>query len=330
MKILIAHQAKIPVTTYGGTERIIWWLGKELVRLGHQVTYLVKQGSTCSFANILIINSEKILNDQIPKEMDLIHCFFQPKELADKPYLVTNQGNVPDHDKLKPLDHNTVFVSQNHAQRHQAECFVYNGIDIEDYGNPELTVKRNYFHFLAKASWKAKNLNGAINITRSTNQTIHVIGGNRLSSKIKLAYRSDPRIKFHGMIGGSQKNLILNHSKGLIFPVVWNEPFGIAMIESLYFGCPVFGTPYGSLPEIINEAVGFLSNSYRELSDSLIGSNYSVNDCHNHVLQKFTTKIMVNNYLELYEKVLSGEKLNQVQPSAGNTFNEDIDCQIAQ
>ena len=39
----------------------------------------------------------------------------------------------------------------------------------------------------------------------------------------------------------------------------WHEPFGIALIEALYFGCPVFGTPYGSLPEIVEEGVqGFL------------------------------------------------------------------------
>ncbi|MEF9931013.1 MAG: glycosyltransferase, partial [Bacteroidales bacterium] len=53
------------------------------------------------------------------------------------------------------------------------------------------------------------------------------------------------------MIGGEQKLNILKESKGLIFPVIWNEPFGLAITESLYCGAPVFGTPYGSLPELI-------------------------------------------------------------------------------
>ena len=41
MHILIVNRSKIPVSAYGGAERIIWWLGKALVQMGHQVTYLV-------------------------------------------------------------------------------------------------------------------------------------------------------------------------------------------------------------------------------------------------------------------------------------------------
>ena len=40
---------------------------------------------------------------------------------------------------------------------------------------------------------------------------------------------------------------------------------GLALIESLYFGNPVFGTPFGSLPEIVSGEVGFLSKSRNEL-----------------------------------------------------------------
>ena len=41
MHILIASKTQIPVVTYGGTERVIWDLGRGLVELGHRVTYLV-------------------------------------------------------------------------------------------------------------------------------------------------------------------------------------------------------------------------------------------------------------------------------------------------
>ncbi len=303
----------------------MWWLGKELARRGHDVTYLVDQGSSCPFATILDFNSNKPIDSQIPAETDIVHLFFQPKEALEKPYLVTNQGNVPDGDKIEPLDQNTVFVSQNHAERHQGQCFVYNGIDLEDYGSPQLEVERSYFHFLAKASWKAKNLNDAIKIAHHAGQQIQVVGGNRLTSKISLIDKLNPRIKFHGMIGGQKKNEILNHSKGLIFPVLWHEPFGIALIESLYFGCPVFGTPYGSLPEIIiNENVGVLSNSQRELSESLLSHKFSSKDCQNHVIENFTHQTMVNRYLELYERVIAGEQLNELQPSALGTLNENF------
>ena len=300
----------------------MWWLGKKLVRLGHRVTYLVDRGSTCPFAKIIEWNYEKKINDQIPGDIDLVHLFFQPEEPIEKPYLVTNQGNVPDKDKLKPLDQNTVFVSKNHAKRHQSSCYVYNGIDTEDYGTPDLENNREYFHFLGKANWRAKNLNGAIQIARNADQQLHVLGGRRFNLKLKPKHLFDQRIKFHGMIGGQQKIKILSHSKGLIFPVLWNEPFGIAIIESLYFGCPVFGTTYGSLPELINNKVGFLSNSLAELSDALNDRKFSPVDCQNLVLEKFTSSVMTRNYLELYERVLSGEQLNENRPSAVGTRDE--------
>lgn len=320
MKILIAHHTKIPVTTYGGTERIMWWLGKELNKLGNKVSYLVNRGSTCPFANILEYDPQKAINNQIPDEVDLIHFFFQPNCSVNKPHLVTNQGNVPDADKLRPFDRNTVFVSKNHAERHQSNCFVYNGIDTDDYGTPNLELKREYYHFLAKASWRAKNLGGAIDIVERTNDKLHVLGGNRLNIKFKRLFNK--RITFHGMIGGSKKNKILNLSKGLIFPVLWNEPFGIAIIESLYFGCPVFGTKYGSLPEIVSDEVGFLSNSEEELAKAVEEIQFSPKICQQHVIRNFTSEAMTKNYLELYEIILSGKSLNEVPPSASSTSNE--------
>jgi hypothetical protein len=55
MHILFVNHAPIPVFAYGGTERVIWDLGKSLVGLGHRVSYLVPQGSHCDFAQVLAI-----------------------------------------------------------------------------------------------------------------------------------------------------------------------------------------------------------------------------------------------------------------------------------
>ncbi len=56
MKILIVCKDVIPVTLYGGVERIAWYLGRELVNIGHEVTYLVKAGSKSDFATIRILD----------------------------------------------------------------------------------------------------------------------------------------------------------------------------------------------------------------------------------------------------------------------------------
>jgi hypothetical protein len=70
------------------------------------------------------------------------------------------------------------------------------------------------------------------------------------------------------MVGGQVKLDLLQGSRGLIFPVLWHEPFGLAVIESLYFGCPVYATPYGALPELVPPACGVLSAGRGELADS--------------------------------------------------------------
>ena len=313
MNILIEHNGVIPALKYGGTERAIWYLGKELTKMGHHVTYLVNKGSSCDFAPIIFYDKEKTLRKQIPPSIDIIHFLSKNSEPIDKPYIVTIQGNVNDH---REFDINTVFVSKDHAARFGSISFVYNGMDWDDYGKPDLNNKRNYFHFLGDAAWRLKNVKGAIDIINATkNERLKVLGGTRLNFNMGFRFTISPRVKFYGMVGGEEKNRLLQGSKGLIFPVKWSEPFGIALIESLYFGCPVFGTPYGSLPEIINKEVGFLCNSKDRLAEEVQNvDSYSRQTCHEYARDIFNSKLMAEAYLKKYEMVLNGEQLNRVPP----------------
>ena len=79
MNILIANMSPIPVYAYGGTERVIWDLAKELVKLGHQVTFLVPKGSHCDFAKVIEMNPALTIAQQIPDYIDVAHLQFQPK-----------------------------------------------------------------------------------------------------------------------------------------------------------------------------------------------------------------------------------------------------------
>ncbi len=313
MNILIEYAGIIPAIKYGGTERAIWYLGKELTKMGHHVTYLVLKGSSCDFASILFYDREKTLAEQIPPSTDIIHFLSKNAEQIEKPYIVTIQGNVNDQ---REFDINTVFVSKDHASRFGSDSYVYNGMDWDDYGKPDLFNKRNYFHFLGDAAWRLKNVQGAIDVIKGTKkEKLKVLGGTRLNLNMGFRFTISPRIHFCGMVGGEKKNQLLQGSKGLIFPVKWSEPFGIALTESLYFGCPVFGTPYGSLPEIINEQVGFLSNSKERLSEAVENvDHYSRVTCHEYARDIFNSKKMAEQYLKKYWLVLNGEQLNRLPP----------------
>ncbi|MEO6732670.1 MAG: glycosyltransferase [Ferruginibacter sp.] len=312
MHILIVNNSFIPALRYGGTERMIWWLGKMLVKSGHQVSYLVAKGSYCPFADVYELNPAVPFNSQVPVSADVVHLLSGNNEIPDKPYVITMQGNL---NEAIELDRNTVFVSRNHAYRYGSESFVYNCLDVEDYGKPDLASKRNYIHFLADAAWRIKNVKGAIKIAKEAAVPLQVIGGVRFNINMGIRLTFDLNARFHGMKGGDEKIKIINGSKGLLFPVLWNEPFGIALIESLYFGCPVIGTPYGSLTELIPKEVGFLSAKKDELVTAVKNiDSYNRTACHQYVMDNFTADKMTLQYLALYEKVINGEYLNQTPP----------------
>lgn len=313
MNILIADSGIIPAKKYGGTERVIWYLGKELVRMGHKITFLVRRGSVCDFAEVLFLDHKRKLTEQIPASTDIVHFNFVPEEPIEKPYLITNHGNCND---FRKFDLNTVFVSKDHARRFGSDSFVYNGLDWADYGKPDLDGRRDYFHFLGKAAWRVKNVKGAIDVIKAAKaEKLMVLGGHRLNLKMGFRLTLSSKVSFRGMVGGDEKNMLLQKSKGLIFPVRWHEPFGLALIESLYFGCPVFGTPYGSLPEIVIPEVGFLSCRTSELAGAILNvGNYSAKTCQEYVADQFNSRKMAEAYLEKYGRVLNGIRLNERPP----------------
>jgi glycosyltransferase involved in cell wall biosynthesis len=314
MKVTIVHDAKIPVTHYGGIERVIWYLGKGLAALGHEVTYVVPLGSVCPFARVLPYDAALPIEPQVPPDSDIVHVHFFPNATLSKPFLMTVHGISDRFDLDFPI--NTVFISQQQAAANGAQAVVYHGLDWDDYGkNPALDNPRRYVHFLAKAAWRLKNVRGAIGIARKAREKLYVMGGNRLNFKMGFRLTLDPNVRFFGMVGGAQKNALLASSKALIFPVRGHEAFGLALIESLYFGCPVLGTPYGSLPELITADYGTLSTRADDLAYALRHiDDFDRVKCHQYATEQFDHLTMAKNYLHYYEKIANGENINTQKP----------------
>ncbi|MFD0795000.1 glycosyltransferase [Mucilaginibacter litoreus] len=313
MNILIVSNNQIPVTKYGGTERIIWWLGRELDRIGHKVTYLVNQGSYCPFAKVIERDYNRDVAEQVPDDTDIVHFQYPVEGFGKKPFISTIHVNPPVGTQMHE---NSVFVSSNHAQRHGAVAYVHNSIDLADYPIPDLNKQRNHTHFLAKAAWRVKNVRGAIDVATKSHNKLIVLGGNRLNIKMGFRFTPNLNVRFKGMVDDRQKAVVMNASKALLFPVLWHEPFGIAIIESLYYGCPVFGTPYGALPELVPTGLGLLSDSRSALVNGLQNADaYDNQLCHQYAADNFNIGRMTLQYLDMYERVLNGEKLNAVKPA---------------
>lgn len=313
MKIALVINAVLPIRLYGGTERVIYSLGRELFRAGHQVTFIAAKGTVCDFARVVEIAPDRSIASQIPSDIDIVH--FQDgvplryETECGKPHIVTYHGNSVTNTGMSP---NSVFVSLDHARRHGCDSFVYNGLDWDEYGPVDLNRHRHGFHFLGKAAWRVKNVAGAIDVTKSVPAaSLEVLGGHRFNIKMGWRFTFSPRIHFHGMVNDAVKADIITRSQGLLFPVKWNEPFGLAVTESLYLGSPVFATPYGSLPELVTSEVGYLTDSSADMVEHIkahIGG-YAPRTCHEYAAELFSAKVMARNYVSKYETVLSGQTL---------------------
>jgi glycosyltransferase involved in cell wall biosynthesis len=305
VKIALVHNAQFPVETYGGTERVVWWLAKGLKERGCDVILVAKPGSECPYASVVPCDFSQDLRPQLP-DADVVHFHVPLPEDPSRPYLVTIHGNGKLGESFLA---NTAFVSRNHASLHGSAVYVHNGLDPDEYALEK--NKQPYLVFLAKASWRVKNVKGAIRISRRSQRALRVIGGRR---PFLFFGRG---ILWEGMLGNEAKKKVLASGSGLLFPVIWNEPFGLAVIEALVSGTPVLASRRGSLPELVSTEVGVLADSEAELIQAVerLGE-FRPEACRERVLSFFHYRTMADSYLKLYEKVKRGELLNSTLPRA--------------
>lgn len=307
MHICLVINASLPSKFYGGTQRVVFSLGKALHRLGHKVTFLAKK-SEIDFADVVLLNPNESLDSQVPKGVDIVHMHGNFSVPNNFPSCQTMHGNSREAKTLHP---NTIFVSKRHAKNHGGYAYVHNGIDPEAYGPIDFDCKRDSFVFLANAAWGVKNVKGAIKVASIVKSPIDILGGRRLNFRMGFRLTLSLNARFYPEVDDLSKSIFLQQARGLIFPVLWEEPFGLAIVESLYFGVPIFGTPYGSLPEIVNDRVGYISNSAGDLA--LAASNWESFDrkeIHTYWKNNFTAEIMAKKYIEYYKVIIGGKNLH--------------------
>lgn len=309
MKILFEHPCLLPVKDYGGTERLIYWLMKELASRGHDVYFIGLEGSKVDDIGVNLIHHNKAdWRALIPKDVDLIHLFYSPDFEIDYPTLVTMGCNGQPGEEFHE---NTVFVSKSNAQNHGCESFVHNCIDLDEYPYEKRNqLNWDNFMFLAKASWRVKNLKGCVRACKATGKHLHIAGGNYLlPSRLIHSY---------GMVSQSQKREIFRKVDGLLFPIRWHEPFGIAVIEMMSQGLPVLASAYGSMPEIIVEGTGHICQNQQELENKLASSHHHFDQkfIRDYVEKNFSVQVFADQYLQFYERILAGEKINAQRPKS--------------
>jgi glycosyltransferase involved in cell wall biosynthesis len=117
-------------------------------------------------------------------------------------------------------------------------------------------------------------------------------------------------VEFIGEIGDDQKTEFLGNAAGLLFPIAWREPFGLAMIEAMACGTPVVAFRNGSVPEVIDDGVtGFIvddeeaaaaaARRLRGLDRARIRRVFE---------ERFTARRMAEDYVTIYRRLIARDQ----------------------
>ncbi len=212
--------------------------------------------------------------------------------------------------KLSLHRHEMIFVSEN--QRRPVEFFpktkvVYNAIPIEDF--PFESKKENYMLFLGRIT-PFKGILEAITVAQKTNIPLVIVA--KVDSVDKEFYEKEVKDKIDGelihYVGEADfagKTEYLKKAKCLLFPILWEEPFGLVMAEALVCGTPVVAFRRGSVPEIIQDGVnGFIVDNVDEMIEA-VGKTKAISaeKCRESVEGRFSVERMVNEYEAIFEKL---------------------------
>lgn len=339
---LTAPWLAVPPKGYGGIEWVVSLVADGLVAAGHDVT-LFATGDSRTSADLEYIfetaPGSALINDIT---LDATHTMFSLRDAASRfdvlhvhspfsalaaaaetpvPAVHTLHGSfTPEMSRLyAQVADRAWFVAISEAQRRRNESLryagvVYNGIDLDRY--PFTTEKDDYLLFLGRAA-PEKGWRRAVETALLT--------GLRLISAVKIAHPTEeeewqtfirPMLpegsEVLGEIPHEQKASLLAHARAVLFPIDWDEPFGLVMTEAMACGTPVIATPRGSVPEVIADGeTGWIVDidGYAEHAAERLAMTDSIDPaaCRERVRRLFSKEAMVAGYERIFAEILAAE-----------------------
>jgi glycosyltransferase involved in cell wall biosynthesis len=113
-------------------------------------------------------------------------------------------------------------------------------------------------------------------------------------------------VEYVGEADFATKNELLGNSLAMLFPIQWDEPFGLVMVEAMACGTPVLALPGGSVPEIVSHGEsGYICSSAEDIARRIAQAGQFVPaDVRAYVEKHFSVERMVKEYIALYSKLL--------------------------
>jgi glycosyltransferase involved in cell wall biosynthesis len=203
------------------------------------------------------------------------------------------------------------FLMQSSRLGSENWSAIPNGVRLEKYAFRETVASNAPLLFLGRLE-RIKGAHHAIAVAKKTGRRL-ILAGNRSDRGPEAKYFEQEiaphldsnQIEYLGPVDDVQKSELLGKAAALLFPIEWDEPFGIVMVEALACGTPVLAVKRGSVPEIVTHGVtGWLVDQPSQLEQG-VGqiSNLDRKQCRESVERKFSSAVIAQQYLDLYRKM---------------------------
>lgn len=344
-----------PPFYYGG-EMYFWGIIKNIAEMGHEIHLFAPAGSETPLNGRLYYipsTAEGQINYQIEIDlysqykdlfmsMDIIHdCSLDHfvagrLNIFDKKWNIINTINGHTYYMPRPTPFNVVTGSkwwQKDALEHGLKTeMIYWAIDTNFY-TPDYK-KEDYFLWIARfhpdkgldlALDLAKYLGFKLKIAGSTLFKDHAEYGKKYLEMIKtipnVEYVQLPMDSTHHIV----KRELYRKAKAFLFPVKYNECFGMVAMEAMACGTPVIASNKGAMPELIQDGItGFVCEKESDYVDVITKKLPDFENKKNHHSKQynkfdlsknarewslnFDWKIAAKEYEKLYIDVANGKR----------------------
>jgi glycosyltransferase involved in cell wall biosynthesis len=324
---------RTPPRHYGPWERVVSLLTEGLVERGFDVTLFATADSQTRAKLHAVCprgyEEDRSLDPKVweglhiaaaferAQDFDLIHNHFDFLPLTytgliDTPVVTTIHGfSSP---RILPVyrryNQHTFYVSISNADRQPSLKYVatvYHGIDIENFtfrpkGGDELV-------FFGRIH-PDKGTREAIEIARRAGRRLLLAGiiqDEAYFKKYVEPHIDGRTVEYVGSVGPADRDVLLGQAAALLHPILFEEPFGLSVIEAMACGTPVIAFPRGSMPELVRDGEnGFLVQDIDEAVAAVNRlSEIRREHCRRFVEEGFSAARMVDDYIKVYQRVLA-------------------------
>ena len=324
----------VPPKGYGGTELVVADLARGLVARGLDVVVYATGDSTLHGIEVRSyfpeaqwpparaaerVHAMWALRDAArdPVGFDLVHVHSPAAvEMARfSPYPVVYTLHHDYDPELTEIyrrvpEVQIVAISRAQARQEPARCaaVIHHGLDPNRFvAMPE----QGYLLFLGRYD-RCKGVLEAIEVAKRAALPLVMAGEPHEKDFFEAEVR--PRLEGHavlevGPVSGARKAALIARARAVLFPIQWEEPFGLVMIEAMLSGVPVLAMARGSVPEIVDDGItGVVCDDPTEMVGAARVADKLFNRERIRVLarERWSASRMAGDYLRLYTAATAG------------------------